>query len=996
MASPAMVVRIAADLAALRAALAEGKNEIVTTTAAMTRLSTSLQGDRLIQAAHNIVGAVQQVGGAAKLTEAEKARLNTTLSKAIEKYKLLGKEAPRAMLELRDATKAVGPALTQADGLLGKIWSGLKSAAGLAGIAFSVHAITGFVGRVFDAAGAIHDTALKLGVSAEAAQRFKFAAEQTGASLDDVGRALNFMNRSLSAGEKSTVAALSKVGLQFSQIRAMQPEQAFTTIADAIRQIADPMLQADIATQLFSRSALSLLPAIKEGFINLGAQTAVMSNDTIERLDAAGDTWESLWNRVVVATGGGLSTTLRIYDEATKSWSNFFEFVSTFGVKTYLNIEQAAQKAVATQVQAAAVVRAAALKAAIPVGLAPAEIDTAKVEANLARIAAAQKKGAEAATRHAEALATLSDKLSGGGAITQARQYMTALQQSVPIQQMTRAAQLDINRVVTEAIAVYHALGQQAPRDMEMVAMATRAALGQMHPDLVKTRAMLADVFAGFSLEQAKPLITGIKNIGLEITGQGVKLQGVMSKTFDFGSILKKSFGSIKEFGGGLANTIMGAIKGGGSVVNAAAGFVGSGIGTSIAGSVGESLKGASGFWGGKIGQSLGGAFTSILPGVGALLGPLIGKIGGFFSGLFGGVSKEVKEAREGIDAFQAKLAGTLDATQRLEAGGVQWKTTTIAVRDAYLAVGRTAAEADVIVKQLWDDKNPARSKAAIDEINKVLAQQQGQTERLQSAMEKYGFTWEDLGEKARAQKLSDMATELLADFAALTKAGLDHTLVTEKMSGAVNDFVASALRTGTEIPASMRPMLERMIEMGLLTDATGAKLNTLEGLTFAETLTQGFDRVVGKLDELIEKLKGGVGGAIEDLGKRDVTVPIKFKFNTDDLPNDLGGRFAEVSGAAVGGIVAARKIIPFQRFAAGGMASTDTVPALLTPGEMVLNAAQQKHVAGAMGGVSIANITIHASGSFADSPQGRRDLARIVADEIMQQQRRAQRLNVA
>ena len=52
------------------------------------------------------------------------------------------------------------------------------------------------------------------------------------------------------------------------------------------------------------------------------------------------------------------------------------------------------------------------------------------------------------------------------------------------------------------------------------------------------------------------------------------------------------------------------------------------------------------------------------------------------------------------------------------------------------------------------------------------------------------------------------------------------------------------------------------------------------------------------------------------------------------------------------GGIVGVHGIRYFDR---GGMArGTDTVPAMLTPGELVLNAAQQKNVAASMGGVTI------------------------------------------
>jgi hypothetical protein len=106
-ANPQMVIRIAADLAELKKNLAEGKASIETTTAAMTKLATSFSGDRLIQSAHNVVAAVNQIGGASKLTEAEQARVNATVQKALEKYQVLGKEAPQALRDLEQATRRV-------------------------------------------------------------------------------------------------------------------------------------------------------------------------------------------------------------------------------------------------------------------------------------------------------------------------------------------------------------------------------------------------------------------------------------------------------------------------------------------------------------------------------------------------------------------------------------------------------------------------------------------------------------------------------------------------------------------------------------------------------------------------------------------------------------------------------------------------------------------------------------------------------------------------
>lgn len=87
-------------------------------------------------------------------------------------------------------------------------------------------------------------------------------------------------------------------------------------------------------------------------------------------------------------------------------------------------------------------------------------------------------------------------------------------------------------------------------------------------------------------------------------------------------------FGSPELVGQQLGSTMMRAIQGGGSPVNAAAGFVGASVTTHIA----KTITSGAGM---AIGGALGGAINAILPGVGLLLGPLASKIGDFFSGLF-------------------------------------------------------------------------------------------------------------------------------------------------------------------------------------------------------------------------------------------------------------------------------------------------------------------------------------------------------------------------
>jgi hypothetical protein len=209
-----------------------------------------------------------------------------------------------------------------------------KMGTALAG-AFTIGAVTSFAKGIADTASEIHDMAEKIGISTDAVQGFKFAAEQSGSSLDAVGNAITKMNKNLVGGEKSTVAALKEIGLNFTDIRNMRPEDAFLAIADAIQRTPDPMIQSHAALTLFGKSAAELLPGMKEGFRGVAESVDKMSEDTINNLEAAQDAWEKLFNKVTIVSGNLIGLSINIGKQMTSSWKGFLMFADNalkFGV----------------------------------------------------------------------------------------------------------------------------------------------------------------------------------------------------------------------------------------------------------------------------------------------------------------------------------------------------------------------------------------------------------------------------------------------------------------------------------------------------------------------------------------------------------------------------------------------------------------------------------------------------------------------------------------
>lgn len=73
----------------------------------INRMVDSFSGRKVVSEATLMVSAVERVGGAAKLTEAEQARVNRTTADAILKFQAFGEKAPAAMVALEQATRKI-------------------------------------------------------------------------------------------------------------------------------------------------------------------------------------------------------------------------------------------------------------------------------------------------------------------------------------------------------------------------------------------------------------------------------------------------------------------------------------------------------------------------------------------------------------------------------------------------------------------------------------------------------------------------------------------------------------------------------------------------------------------------------------------------------------------------------------------------------------------------------------------------------------------------
>jgi hypothetical protein len=143
----------------------------------------------------------------------------------------------------------------------------------------------------------------------------------------------------------------------------------------------------------------------------------------------------------------------------------------------------------------------------------------------------------------------------------------------------------------------------------------------------------------------------------------------------------------------------------------------------------------------------IGSAITALLPTLGPMFGPVAEKIAGFFKSIFGGPSQEELRGRQAVADFEKQLAGLLTQTQKNEAGNESWKMTVIAIRDAYIAMGRTEAEALADAERLWKSSKGAAGESA-RVIAEIEAKMKAQAAAAVDGIEKIGVALDQLPDR--------------------------------------------------------------------------------------------------------------------------------------------------------------------------------------------------------------------------------------------------------
>jgi hypothetical protein len=186
------------------------------------------------------------------------------------------------------------------------------------------------------------DVASRSGISVEALSALEYAAQQTGASGEDVEKALRHMTTVIieaARGSANAQLTLARLGITIQQLNGLRPEEQFALFADALTKVENVQVRAMLAMELFgNKIGTKLLPMLADGSQGLKQLQAeafrlgrIMSTEDAKAAHEFGDALTRLWTAIkmsVVQIGASLApAALRIADMITNVVARIREWI---------------------------------------------------------------------------------------------------------------------------------------------------------------------------------------------------------------------------------------------------------------------------------------------------------------------------------------------------------------------------------------------------------------------------------------------------------------------------------------------------------------------------------------------------------------------------------------------------------------------------------------------------------------------------------------------
>ena len=215
-----------------------------------------------------------------------------------------------------------------------KLASQLKNR--LAG-AFSAGAAIAASRAIIDYTSNIKDMADRLGVSTDRFQAWGFAAEQTGAKVEDVTKAVerlaNAQEDAVTNPKGQMAKAFADLGIKAEEIRSLSLEDLFLRVSRAVNEGTQSAAQMAAMVDLLGRGMGKLRPAFKEGLDEMERMAklkgVIIDEATIQLVEKYGDKWQEAGTKVKKAGAETVGYLAKRHENLTTLAQNYWDFVKT-------------------------------------------------------------------------------------------------------------------------------------------------------------------------------------------------------------------------------------------------------------------------------------------------------------------------------------------------------------------------------------------------------------------------------------------------------------------------------------------------------------------------------------------------------------------------------------------------------------------------------------------------------------------------------------------
>jgi hypothetical protein len=195
---------------------------------------------------------------------------------------------------------------------------GVSVVAGLGAAMAGVKKVVGMAFEGLDRIDALDEAASKIGITYNALQDLKFAAEMTGGSFEGMVSALAKMQANIASG--SATEALNKLGLSAQYLKQLAPEKQFAEINQRLSEVKNTGEKIDLTKGIYGKGGVELLNVInsgKDGLTEMSRQVelfgghltdaqrkmATMAQEDIEKLQAG---WGFITDQIAIGVAPAL------------------------------------------------------------------------------------------------------------------------------------------------------------------------------------------------------------------------------------------------------------------------------------------------------------------------------------------------------------------------------------------------------------------------------------------------------------------------------------------------------------------------------------------------------------------------------------------------------------------------------------------------------------------------------------------------------------------